>query len=337
MLKSGFLPRCVVPLLVLVLTPGDTAANPQATGSVSGVVMDGTGAPVAGAEVSLVPAQGEPSQMVTSGAQGAFTFTAVAEGSYRVKVVVAGFTSVTTKAFTITAQQVYVVPEISLVLSPLAEDVTVRPTQVIAAEQIEVATKQRLVGGWPNFYVSYAPDAAPLTSRQKLSLAARYTFDWAQLGGVSVRAGMEHAANAHAGYGQGFAGYGKRWAALLAGDVSRDLLSHYVFASAFEQDPRYFYKGTGTKKGRLLHAVRSAVVARSDSGRPMPNYAYLLGDVSSAALSTAYYPREERSMNRVLTSAALGVALRAGLNVMREFVVKRPSDSQEAESHPSRH
>jgi hypothetical protein len=53
----------------------------------------------------------------------------------------------------------------------------VRPIDLIAAEQIRAAEKQRLMGVIPNFYTSYIYDAAPLTPKQKFSLAARGTFD----------------------------------------------------------------------------------------------------------------------------------------------------------------
>jgi hypothetical protein len=303
----------------------DASDGVRETGRVSGIVLDASGAAVAGAQVSLLHNEGRLLQTLTSGAQGEFAFEAVPSGFWRVKAAAAGFTPFETPDFAITAQQVYVVPDISLSISPVTADVTVRPTEVIAAEQIKAAREQRLFGGFPNFYVSYVPDAAPLTPRQKLSLAAWDTFDWSSLQGAAIRAGLEQATNAHAGYGQGMSGYGKRWAAVMAGQVSRDLLSHYVFASALHQDPRYFHKGTGTRRARFLYALGSVVIARSDSGKPMPNYAYLLGDMSSAALANAWYPRADRSVRGIFVNAAIGMAGRAAQAVMRELVEKRPT------------
>jgi len=43
----------------------------------------------------------------------------------------------------------------------------------VAEEQIKVEEKQRVLGVLPNFYVSYIPDAAPLSSKQKFKLAGR--------------------------------------------------------------------------------------------------------------------------------------------------------------------
>ena len=156
-----------------------------------------------------------------------------------------------------------------------------RPTEFIAAEQIKAEEKQRLLGVFPNFYVSYVQDAAPLSAKQKLALASRDTLDWTAWIGNSQIAGIEQTRNNYAEYGQGAARYGKRWAAKFADALSIDYLSHFVFASIVHQDPRYFDQGTGTTKSRLYHAVSNVWVTRSDSGKSMPNYSYLLGATGS--------------------------------------------------------
>jgi len=152
-------------------------------------------------------------------------------------------------------------------------EVTVRPTDVIAAEQIKAEEKQRFIGVIPNFYISYVHDPAPMTTKQKFSLASRETFDPVSLIGVGLAAGIEQANNTYAGYGQGAAGYGKRFAAKFGDGRTSDFLSHAVFPSLFHQDPRYFYQGTGSIKSRMVHAASFAIITRSDSGK---TYAQLL-------------------------------------------------------------
>jgi hypothetical protein len=201
-------------------------------------------------------------------------------------------------------------------------ELLVRPTDLIAAEQIRVQEKQRLVGVVPNFFTSYIHDAAPLTWKQKFSLAARGTFDPVSMLGVGFAAGIEQANNTFPGYGQGAAGYGKRFAAKFVDGRSSDFLTHAVFPTLFHQDPRYFYQGSGSVRSRFLHAVGSAFVTRSDSGQTVPNYSYLLGDVSAAALSNLYYPPTNRG-RIVLTNATVGLAGRIGGNLLREFLPKR--------------
>lgn len=302
---------------------GSADDDAQGTASISGTVLDSTGAAIPEAQVSLAPTDANPLQTVKSGANGEFTFTGVPAGSYRVTVEAVGFAPFKTEEFTVTAQQVYRLPNISLSVAGQATSIVVRPTEVIAAEQIQKEEKQRVLGFVPNFYVSYIPDAAPLTSKQKLSLSVHDAFDWTSFAAISAGAGAEQATNAFKGYGQGAAGYGKRWGALFVDARSNELLSHYVFASLFHQDPRYFYQGTGTKRSRLLHALSYAFVARGDNGKTMPNYAYILGDLCAGALSNAYYPPANRGAKLVFTNAAIALAARAGQGVLEEFIGKR--------------
>jgi Carboxypeptidase regulatory-like domain len=291
--------------------------------SIAGIVQDTTGALIVGAQVSLTQRDGRNLLTVLSGANGEFAFTKLPAGSYSVLVNAKGFTSFASEAITLAPFQSFIIPNITLNVGANFTEVTVRPTEVIAAEQIKQEEKQRLLGIVANFYVSYEHDAAPMTSKQKLSLAMHDTFDWTSFIGISAAAGIEQANNTYKGYGQGAAGYGKRWGALFADGRSSDFLDHYVFASLFHQDPRYFYQGTGTKKSRLFHAISSAFVSRSDSGTTMPNYSYLLGTMCAGALSNAYYPSADRGASLVFVNAAIGIAGRAGGAVLQEFLGKR--------------
>lgn len=291
--------------------------------SISGVIQDQTGAVVSGATVSLTLPDGRTIQTVTSDAKGEFALTKLASGSYILIVAAKGFSPYNSEEISLAAQQSYVMPDISLGVASAVTEVTVLPTEVLAAQQIKQEEKQRILGIAPNFYVSYEKDAAPMTSRQKLSLAAHDAFDWTSFVGISASAGIEQATNAFSGYGQGVAGYGKRWAAKFADGRSSNFLDHYVFASLFHQDPRYFYQGTGSRKSRLFHAVSYAFVARSDSGKTMPNYSYLFGTMVSGALSNAYYPAANRGASLVFVNAGVGIAGRAGAAVLQEFLGKR--------------
>ena len=312
-----------------------TEQTPSAEGSaaVSGVVLDGSGAAVTGAQVSLTHRDGTQLRSLMSGGMGEFAFTRLPVGSYLVTINAKGFATFTSGEFTLSPQQSYEVPSISLSIASANSEMTVRPTEVIAAEQIKAEEKQRVLGIVPNFYVSYVKDAAPLTAKQKFSLATHDTLDWTSWIGISVSAGIEQANNSYAGYGQGAAGYGKRWAARFGDGRTSDYLSHAVFASLFHQDPRYFYQGTGTKKSRLYHAVSNAWIARSDSGKNMPNYSYLLGTMVSGAISNAYYPHADRGANLVFTNAFIGIAGRAGANVLQEFLGKRLTKNSSASAN----
>jgi hypothetical protein len=312
----------------------EPTSSAEGSASVSGTVLDESGASISGAQVSLTHRDGKTLHTLVSGVNGEFTFSNLPPGSYLVIVNAQGFAPFTSGEFNLSAQQSYAVPSISLSVATANTEVLVRPTEVIAAEQIKAEEKQRLIGVVPNFYVSYVHDAAPLTSKQKFSLAAHDTLDWTSFVAISVTAGIEQANNTYAGYGQGVAGYGKRWAARFGDGRSSDFLGHAVFPSLFHQDPRYFYQGTGSTKSRLYHALSHPFVARSDSGNLMPNYSYLLGDMFSGALSNAYYPHADRGANLVFTNAFIGLAGLAGGTVLQEFLGKRLTKNVPTDGKP---
>jgi Carboxypeptidase regulatory-like domain len=295
----------------------------EGSASVAGTVLDISGAAVPGAEVTLTHADGTESHTMVSESDGEFNFTKIPPGPYLVVVNAKGFAPFTSEEFVVAVQQTYEVPIISLSIATASIELTVRPTDLIAAEQIRAQEKQRLMGVIPNFYTSYIYDAARLSWKQKFSLAARGTFDPVAAIGVGLAAGIEQANNSYPGYGQGAAGYSKRYAAKFVDGRSSDFLTHAVFPALFHQDPRYYYQGSGTFKSRLVHAVGNAFVTRSDSGRTEPNYSYFLGNMCAAALSNLYYPQGNRGAHLVFTNTALGLAGRLGTNLVREFLSKR--------------
>jgi Carboxypeptidase regulatory-like domain len=305
------------------LVSAQPSLTAEESASVAGIVLDASGAAVPRAEVRLTHGDGTQLHTMESAGNGEFEFMNILPGFYRVIVNAEGFAPFTSAEFAVTEQQAYEIHDVLLSVAPASIEVTVRPTDLIGAEQIRAAEKQRLMGVIPNFYTSYIYNAAPLTWKQKFSLAVRGTFDPAAFIGVGVAAGIEQANNSFAGYGQGASGYGKRYAAKFVDGRTSDLLTHAVFPTLFHQDPRYYYQGTGSFKSRLMHAVGSAFVTRSDSGGTEPNYSYFLGDVSSAALSNLYYPEANRGAHLMFTNAAVGLAGRVGGNIIREFVSKR--------------
>jgi len=304
------------------LNSADQTSAAEGTASVAGTVLDVTGAGVPGAEVTLTHKDGTESHTMVSAADGEFSFRRIPPGPYLVVVNANGFAPYLSDEFVVAVQQGYEVPVISLSVATVSMEVTVRPPDLIAAGQIKAAEKQRLLGIIPNFYTSYIYDAAPLTWKQKFSLATRGTFDPAAVIGVGLAAAIEQANDTYPGYGQGAAGYSKRYAAKFIDGRSSDFLTHAVFPALFRQDPRYYYQGYGTFRSRLGHALGSAFVTRGDTGRTEPNYSYLLGNLSAAALSNLYYPQANRGAGLVFTNAALGVAGRLGTNLIREFLSK---------------
>jgi hypothetical protein len=314
--------------------PDAPSASEEGSASISGTVVDSSGAVVLGAEVTLTEIGRSQVRTMPTGPDGIFTFNSLPAGSYIIVVKANGFQQSTSAQFTLTTNQRYQIPNTVLSVRTTSTEIVVRPTEVIAAQQMKAEEKQRVFGVIPDFYTSYVWNAAPLNAKQKFSMAVRDTFDPVTFVGISLGAGIEQANNAYPGYGQGAAGYGKRWGALFANGRTSDILSRAVFPSLFHQDPRYFYQGTGSTWSRIEHAVGYAFVARSDSGKPMPNYSYFLGDLCSGAISNAYYPPSSRGASLVFTNAAIGIGGRAGQSLIREFLFKHITKNVPGDGKP---
>ena len=94
-----------------------------------------------------------------------------------------------------------------------------------------------------------------------------------------------------------------------------------VLPSLFHQDPRYFYKGTGTRTSRLLYALSRSVITRGDNGHDQPNFSGILGDLSAGAISNIYYPASDREGAELfLENGFLGIAGDAMNDIVQEFL-----------------
>ena len=179
-----------------------------------------------------------------------------------------------------------------------------------------------MLGVFPNFYTTFDANAPPMGTKQKYKLALRSMIDPVTFAGAGGLAGFEQFYDIFPGYGGGIQGYAKRYGAAYANDFSARMLSSAVFASLFRQDPRYFYKGTGSIRFRTMYALSAAVIAKDDNGRWRPNYSHVLGTFVAGAISNLYYPSGSRGLSLTLTNGLVETAGRAGTNLLREFVLK---------------
>ena len=116
---------------------------------------------------------------------------------------------------------------ITLSIASADTEVLVSPaTNVeVAQEQIKAEEQQRVLKVIPNFYVSYIPTAAPLNARQKFELAWKTVVDPVSFLVVGAVAGVQQSQNNFPGYGQGAAGYARRYGASYGDLVSGTLMA----------------------------------------------------------------------------------------------------------------
>ena len=290
--------------------------------SLGGTVLDAGGSMLPGARVEIKMTGVD--LVETSDTAGEFQAVGLPAGVYTVRVLAAGFTTEVQTGSLAPNEQVTLLP-IELRTSGSVATVTVYATQHdAAAAEIHAEEQQRVLGIVPNFYVVYSQHPVPLSPGQKFHLAWRTTIDPVSFLGTGFVAGYEQAGNQFSGYGQGAAGYGKRYAAGFADDAIAGFLGGAVLPVLFHQDPRYYYQGTGTVASRAGHAISSVVVAHGDNGKLQFNYSNVIGSFASAGISNLYYPASDRhGAGLTLGNAATGLGFGAFAAIMQEFVVRK--------------
>ena len=306
-------------------TNRQVSAQPQPALHISGRIVDQTGVAVVGARIALAGEDSSQNQEALTGDDGLFTFANARPGSFHLTIAAAGFA---TQEFSgiLSAAENFTVPQIVLTVASLSTEVrVVPPSQVeIAREQIKEEEKQRALGIIPNFYVTYIPDAAPLTPKQKFGLAWKSMVDPVTFGLTGAIAGLQQAQNDFSGYGQGAEGYGRRYGAAYGDMVTSTLIGSAILPSLLRQDPRYFYKGTGSKRSRLLYAIANSVVCKGDNGHWQANYSAIIGGLAAGGISNLYYPAKDREgAELTFENALIGIGATAAANVLQEFVIKK--------------
>lgn len=262
-----------------------------------------------------------------SGDDGQFSFANVAPGRFHLTISAVPF-AMQAYSGNLAPGQNYIVPQITMILATVTTVIRVEPVELVAEHQIKAQERQRVLGVVPNFYVSYVPNAAPLDRKQKAELSWKTAIDPVTFGLIGAIAGLQQATNDFSGYGQGAEGYGKRYGASYADYATGTLFGSVIFPSLLKQDPRYFYKGSGSKHSRIMYAIADSVICKGDNGRWEPNYSSILGNLVSGGISNFYYPAQNRSEVKLTFEVALvGVAATAADNLLQEFVVRKLTPS----------
>jgi hypothetical protein len=295
-----------------------------ATASVSGVVADTDGAAVAGAHIALQDVESNATNTTASDEHGVFAFSSVPEGRYVVRINAAGFASWQIKDILVVHEgEGLVLPEVQLGVEEISTTVNAITVEDLAEQQITSEEHQRILAVLPNFYVSYVPNAAPLTRKQKFKLAVVVSKDPVTYFTTGVNAGIEQWQGDFSGYGQEFSGYAKRYAATYGDRLSSTFLGAAILPSLLHQDPRYFYRGHGHVIVRALYAISTVAICKGDNGHWQPNYSNVLGNLGAAGISTLYYPQsDQHSLQVTVTNTLLGVAEGAVGTLFQEFLLK---------------
>jgi hypothetical protein len=327
------IPKRIWAFLLAVITMsgslvGQVTSTPNpATGQITGTVTDSNGDVISGANVRLQRLDNNGFLKLISDDNGFFDFKQLDPGSYRVTISAPDFADWTSADLVLNPGQYTILSDCKLrVTVTTTVNVAYTPPE-IATEQVQVEEKQRVFGIIPNFYVVYEANPAPLTAKLKFHLAMKTSTDIVSVLGVGALAGFNQAGNTP-DYRQGWKGYGERFGAAGADGFTDIMIGGAILPSILRQDPRYYYKGTGTGKSRVLHAISNPFVCRGDNGRLQPNYSSIGGDLSSSALSNLYYPPSNRGTGLIFQTFFLTTGERMLSSLVQEFVLGRVTARQ---------
>src|SRR6185312_14905504 len=162
---------------------------------------------------------------------------------------------------------------------------------------------------------------APLTPAGKFRLALRNFSDPVNIGGTALDSEVSNATSSPtSAFGTGWSGFGKRFGMSMADDGLNEFFSTYLVSSLAHQDPHY-HRDPGSSAGnRIAYALSRVVIARSDSGKPMFNYAEFIGTTSSATLETSYHFERDESPGAISNRIFVSIGSDAAWNLMNEFL-----------------
>lgn len=178
---------------------------------------------------------------------------------------------------------------------------------------------QRMLGVIPNFGTTSRQDAPPLSAKSKFRLFYKSAFDPVEFSLVGLQAGISQANDEFPEYGQGAAGFGKRFGSTFADEVSSNFFGNYFYPVLLKEDPRYFRLGKGSIKHRLGYALLQQFECHTDKGGRSFAWDNVLGAFTSGGLSNAYYPPAERGFGLTMSRSAIAVGYGSLGGIVDEF------------------
>ena len=169
-------------------------------------------------------------------------------------------------------------------------------------------------------FISAGQPAPKQEARDKVLLGLRESVTPFSMLGWVFSAGWAQLIDGSPNYGTNGEAFGQRLGAAAALSSSKEIFSDSILAPIFHQDPRYYQLGKSHKFiNRVLYAGTRPVVGKTDSGKTIPNYAFMLGTAGAAGLTHAYYPPRNLTGAQVVQTWATSLGGSAVGYLVSEF------------------
>jgi hypothetical protein len=160
----------------------------------------------------------------------------------------------------------------------------------------------------------------PLTPRQKFILAAKNVSDPANLLTIGGLSAITIAADPHTADGPGFPGFARNAGVSLSQDMTGEFFGTFLIPSLAHQDPHYHRMPNLSLRRRIFHVLDAVVIAQSDEGVPMFNYATVVGTICTNSLGNVYVPGRKHSFGASAARISTSLATDPIGNAITEFV-----------------
>lgn len=178
-------------------------------------------------------------------------------------------------------------------------------------------------GTAPSPFAQYlkSPDVVPLTARDNLRSAVKNLIDPFNLLTIAGDSAIGVATDSHSVYGPGMEGFSKYAGVSVTEDMTGEFFGTFLVPSLIHQDVHYHREPFMPIQHRILHAIVQVVWSQSTTGKPMPNYANLVGGIATAVVSNTFVPGPGRQgFNATAQRLAIAFATSPSGNLIEEFV-----------------
>ena len=179
---------------------------------------------------------------------------------------------------------------------------------------------KRILGVIPNFRsVSSDQHLPPQTPKDKLTVSFEDSFDYSAFIFVAAESGVAFAEKSDPEFHQGAAGYGRYYWHTFADQADENIWVEGLLPVVLHQDNRYYTKGHGNPFYRAGYAITRVLVTRNDDGNETFNSSEIAGAGTASAISSLYYPSQERDWTKVGQRWLTNVLIDGGVFVFKEF------------------
>jgi hypothetical protein len=217
------------------------------------------------------------------------------------------------------------VPE-PVATAPAVTPAAVNPTQpAVQKGQMEVPGQPGVLedkhafGVLPNYRTAESSvPYSPITVKQKFRIATADTIDGPSFVLAAFFSSISQLDGSEPSFHQGVVGYLHRYGTNLADQDIGNFMTESIMTSLLHQDPRYFRKGTGSVKSRILWAASRSLIARNNSGNWTFNAAEFLGNGVTASIGNLYYP-DDRGFGPTMQRMFTQIGTDTVSQVLKEF------------------